>query len=233
MALTYELPTGSKTRVGDAARSLLGERLAGRDPATAAKFREMDEATGQGAADMRATAYQTMGSGGATGHGTARRNLQTTEQGILEQVAKNKLDQAQVAGTQQNQALAAGLQEGGRESTEKLGYLDRLQRNSADTGDAVTQGALQRLFLTGAGSDYTEEGNVALQGQARQQAELDRVAREREDEAYNRMRRNSAPQPWWKKAIAGAAGGASAGSSLGPQGAVGGGIVGGLAGLFA
>lgn len=230
MALTYSLPTSNGSRVGEAARDLLGRRIAGDDPANKAKFREMDEATGQAAADMRSTARQTMGRGAV---GTGRRNLGTTEQTILEQVAKDKLDQAQAAGASQNSALAAGLSEGSRADSEKFNYLTGAQRNASDMGDSVTQGALASIFLEGGGKGYTPEGQQALAAQTAEQRELDRVAREREDEAYQRMRKNSEPASPWKKFVSGAAGGAMAGASTGsPYVAAGGGLVGGLASLY-
>lgn len=230
-ALTREIGT-RRSAVGDAALDLLGERMSGRPSAgAAAKFREMDEATAQAAADNTATAYRTLGTPGAMGQGAARRNIQTTLQGNAQQVAANKLKQAQMLGQEQDSALAAGLGVESSEQQLQKSYLDSAMRNAGDIGDATTAGALQRVYAQRGGIDYTDEANRRMADVSAGAAADEAAMRQSLEE--DRRRRASASRP--NKAgnfIAGLAGGAGAGSAFGPVGSAIGAGSGGLLSLL-
>lgn len=230
-ALTREIGT-RRSAVGDAALDLLGQRMSGRtSPANAAKFREMDEATGQAAADATATAYRTLGTPGALGQGAARRNIQTTLQGNVQQVAANKLKQAQQVGQEQDSALAAGLGVESSEQQLQKSYLDSALRNAGDIGDSTTAGALQRVYAQRGGVDYTDEANRRMASVSSGAAADEAAMRASLDE--NARRRAAASRP--NKAgnfLAGLAGGAGAGSAYGSVGSAIGAGAGGLLSLL-
>jgi hypothetical protein len=220
----------SRSAIGSAAEEMLQGRISGRaNPGLAAKFREMDEATGQGAADMLSQSRATTLAGAA--QGASRRNVQTAMQGANQQVALNKLQQAQMLGQDQDRSMDLGLKVGQQARSEEAAYLDRLSRNAAETGDAVSQGALNRIYGSRGGIGYTAAGEARLGDQASRAAEdeaamrdsLNRNASARADAARPNKGRNF---------LGGAAAGAGAGSAFGPVGTAIGGIAGGLASLW-
>lgn len=222
--------SGMRTSIGSAAEEMLQGRLSGRQsPGLAAKFREMDEATGQAGADTLAQSRATTLAGAA--QGSARRNVQTAMQGINQQIASNKLRQAQMLGEDQSSAMSQGLQVGQQARNESASYLDRLARNAADTGDTVTQASLNRIYAGRGGTEYTGAGEQRLDEQARQAA-ADEEAMRNSFDANARTRADMAKPNRGRNLLGGAASGAAAGSAFGPAGTVIGGLAGGLASLW-
>lgn len=230
-ALTREVGT-RRSAIGDAAMDLLGQRMSGRpSAANAAKFREMDEATAQAGADAMANAYRTMGTPVALGQGAARRNLQTTMQANAQQVAANKLKQAQIGGQEQESALTAGLGIASNEEQMRKSYLDTALANAKDIGDATTAGALQRVYTGRGGIEYTDEADRRMANVAAGSA-ADEAAMRESLAANERARRNAAKGSKLSNTIGGVAGGAAAGSAFGPVGSAIGAGAGGLLSLL-
>jgi hypothetical protein len=230
MAMTYNLKPTRRSALGDIATSALEERMTGSPSAgMRAKFREMDEATGRANADMLATTRTNMPGVGALGQGAAIRGYQTAQNEAAQQVAANKLKQAQMAGTEQESALERSLAVGTAEDASRERALDRLVANAKDIGDSTTAGALQGVFAERGGIGYTPEAMARMREDARLSAA---------DEAE--MRRSMKPIPKaarkttsrTRNILAGIAGGAAAGSAKGPGGALIGGATGGLLSAF-
>ena len=135
--------------------------------ATRAKWAEMDDATGTAGAQLKQDAV----SPGMFGQGAASRASQTANNAVMQQVAANKLKQAQMAGDASQQAIAGAQVWQGQQKSQ--GDSDRAFSYSAarDLGDTVTQAGLARQSLGQQGYGYTDYGEKQLSDQARTAAE--------------------------------------------------------------
>lgn len=217
--------------ISNASDDLLGRRVGGYSPALQAKFRGMDEATAQAAGDNRATAFQGAArSSGAFGPGV-RRAGQAANDKNLATIASSQIQQAQLAGEDQNQAMTAGINRGAQDRQEKFQNLQALQANASEMGDTTTQAALGDLYLGGSGNQYTDVGRSRIAADAAASKEESDWLRKQQDQ-YTGGGLKASSTPWWQRALKGAAGGAATGSAFGPYGTAVGGVAGGLAGLF-
>jgi hypothetical protein len=219
MAMTYNLKPTRRSALGDIATSALEERMTGSPSAgMRAKFREMDEATGRANADMLATTRTNMPGLGSLGQGAAIRGYQTAQNEAAQQVAANKLKQAQMAGTEQESALDRSLAVGTAEDASRERALDRLVSNAKDIGDSTTAGALQGVFAERGGIGYTPEAMARMKEDARLSASDESALRNSLDE-NERIRRRSSRPSRGSNILSAMAGGAAAGSPYGPGGA--------------
>lgn len=220
------------TNISSAADELLQRRIGGYSPALQARFRSMDEATAGAAGTNRASA---MGSAarasGVFGPGL-RRAGQAADEKNLAAVAAGQLQQAQLAGEDQNQAMTAGIARGAQNRQEQFANLQAANTNAANIGDTTTQAALQDVYMGNAGRSYTDVGRERMAADAKAAADEAAWTRAQQDK-YQADAVGGESGPWWKRTLKGAAGGGMAGSAAGPWGAAGGAVVGGLAGLFA
>jgi hypothetical protein len=149
----------------------------------------------------------------------------------LSNIAAGQLNQAQLAGEDQNQAMNTGINRGVQDRQEKFQNLQALQSNASEMGDTTTQAALADLYLGGSGNQYSTAGRGRIADDARASKEESDWFRGQQDR-YTGEGPKDVSAPWWQKMLKGAAGGAGTGSMFGPYGTAAGAGVGGLVGLF-
>ena len=174
----------------------------GIDDATRAKFAEMDDATGAAAAQTRMNAT----SPGMFGQGAASRAGQIADNSVMQQVASNKLKQAQLGGEAQQQAIAGAAGWQGQQTAEKNADRDFSYKAASDLGDAVTMGGMARSSLDQQGYGYTDYGEKQLTSQADQSKADADWARQQQREQWERQKRlmdnqisASKPKAWYEK----------------------------------
>lgn len=133
--------------------------------ATRAKWAEMDDATGTAGYQTKMDAR----SPGMFGQGMASRAAGAANQSVMQQVAANKLKQAQMAGDASKDAVAGAQVWQGQQRSQ--GDTDRMFSYGAakDLGDAVTQAGMAKEALGQQGYDYTDYGQKQLTEQSSQQ----------------------------------------------------------------
>ena len=165
-------------------RSLAG---GGITDATRAKWGEMDNATGAAGAQLKQDAV----SPGMFGQGSASRAAGAANQSVLQQVAANKLKQAQMAGDASDKAVAGAQSWQGQQNAQANSDRDFAYGAAKDIGDTVTQGGMARTSLNNQGYSYTDYGEQALADQAKQ-AKLDADwARNAQERQLSMAERNS------------------------------------------
>ena len=133
--------------------------------ATRAKWAEMDDATGTAAAQARMNQAQP----GMFGQGRATRAGQATDQTIMQQVAANKLKQAQMAGEAQDQTAQGAASWQNAQDASARADRDQALQTAESIGDTVTMAGLNRQALENMGYGYTDYGEGQLTSQAAQQ----------------------------------------------------------------
>lgn len=147
--------------------------------ATRAKWGEMDNATGAAGAQLKQDAV----SPGMFGQGSASRAAGAANQSVLQQVAANKLKQAQMAGEASDKAVAGAQVWQGQQNAQADTDRQFAYGAAKDIGDTVTQAGMARTSLGDQGYNYTTYGEQALADQADQakkDAEWARNAQERQ-----------------------------------------------------
>lgn len=232
MANNYTYALNNRNMLGTAVDDLLGQRMAGVNPGQRASFKAQDEATATAVSNARANNLSTLGRAGGGMGVNLRRGVMAGDNMAMQQVAANKLAQAQQKQTADDTALAAGTARAGVQEDQQFRNLSAAGANAAAIGDTATSAALQDLFMEGAGQGYT------AQAQAQRKSDAQR-ALDNEAWAKKYMESTSVPEasegPWYKRLAKGALSGGltAAGVSGGNPFATGGGaIVGSLANLF-
>ena len=139
----------------------------GINDATRAKWAEMDNATATAGAQTKMDAV----SPGMFGQGAATRSGQLANNSVMQQVAANKLKQAQMAGDASQQAAVGAQSWQSQQNTQSDADRQFAYTAARDIGDTVTQAGMGKESLGQQGYDYTDYGQKALTDQATQQAE--------------------------------------------------------------
>jgi hypothetical protein len=141
--------------LGDLARSSLQKRMTTGGPDLWAKFKEMDDATGRAANTVRGQGYMQANAQAGLGQGLASRNANLGNREIMQQVANNKLKQAQMLGDDKNTATSQAASMSGADDNRRLSALNMWLQNASEIGDSTSAGAAQDLLLGEGGYDYT------------------------------------------------------------------------------
>lgn len=232
MANNYTYSLNNRNMLGTAVDDLLGQRMAGVNPGQRASFKAQDESTATAVSNARANNLSTLGRAGGVMGSNLRRGVMAGDNMAMQQVAANKLKQAQEKQAADDSALAMGTSRAGVQEDQQFRSLQAAQANAAANGDTATSAALNDLFMEGAGQGYTQAAQVQRQSDARR-------ALDNEEWAKRYMDSTKVPEasegPWYKRLAKGALSGGltAAGVSGGNPFATGGGaIVGGLANMF-
>lgn len=134
--------------------------------ATRAKWAEMDDATGAAGAQLKQDAV----SPGMFGQGAASRAGQMANNSVMQQVAANKLKQAQMAGDASDKAVAGAQSWQNQQNVQSDADRQFAYSAARDIGDTVTQAGMSKSSLGQQGYDYTDYGASQLDEQAKQQA---------------------------------------------------------------
>lgn len=202
--MAYEQLTQRRAGTGDIdalSRASLQRRLTGGSPDLWAKFKEMDDATARQGQTVRSTAGQQGIQSGGLGQGLTNRNANIAENNVMQQVANNKLKQAQMLGEDRVAAEQMGLNQANTDAGNRQRYLSMWLNNANAIGDATSAGAAQDLLLGEAGYDYTgaargrmaNEANIASRDETDLRAGIDenmRKATEDSDAARKKAERN-------------------------------------------
>lgn len=141
--------------IGSLAKASLTKRISGNNPDLWAKFREMDEATGMAGNTVRNQGYLQATQQAGLGQGLAQRNANISNQAVMGQVAKNKLDQAAMLEDDTKSAVTQSLTQSNTDTSNRMNALNAWLNNAQNIGDATSAGAAQDLLLGEAGYDYT------------------------------------------------------------------------------
>ena len=187
--LTYNAGARATSPLATSVSDYYRRKLAGGGitDATRAKWAEMDDATGAAAAQSRMNQAQP----GMFGQGRASRAGATTDQTIMQQVAANKLKQAQMAGDEQDRTIqGAGSWQNLQDTSARADRAQALQTAEA-LGDSVTMAGLNREALGQQGYGYTDYGEGQLTEQARQAKEDAAWAKTQQQEAWELSKRSN------------------------------------------
>jgi hypothetical protein len=156
--MAYEALTTKRAGVddlGNLARASLTKRISGNNPDLWAKFREMDEATGRAGNTVRNQGYLQANQQAGIGQGLAQRNANISNQAVMGQVAKNKLDQAAMLEDDTKNAVTQSLAQSNTDTSNRQNALKMWLDNAGNIGDSTSAGAAQDLLLGEGGYDYT------------------------------------------------------------------------------
>ena len=156
--------------------------------ATRAKWGEMDNATGASGAQLKQDAVNP----GMFGQGSASRAAGAANQTVLQQVAANKLKQAQMAGEASDKAVAGAQVWQGQQNAQSDTDRQFAYGAAKDIGDTVTQAGMARTSLGDQGYNYTDYGETALTDQAAQAKKDAEWARTQQEEQLNLAKSESA-----------------------------------------
>lgn len=228
MANNYTYALNNRNMLGTAVDDLLGQRMAGVNPGQRASFKAQDESTATAAANARVNNLATLGRAGGAMGANLRRGVMAGDNAAMQQVAANKLKQAQEKQAADDTALAAATNRAQVQEDQQYRNLQSAQANAQATGDTATQAALSDLFMSGAGQGYTAAAQTQREADAKR-------ALENEAWAKKYMEAVSVPKasegPWYKRLAKGVISGGltAAGVSGGNPWATGGGaLAGGL-----
>lgn len=155
--------------------------------ATRAKWAEMDNSTATAANQARMNQAQP----GMFGQGRATRAGQQTDQTIMQQVAANKLKQAQMAVEDQaSNAQAAASWQTSQDAADRANRAQALQTAEA-LGDTTTMAGLNQQALGDMGYSYTDYGQSQLESQAAQQKADADWARQQQKESWELSKRSN------------------------------------------
>lgn len=133
--------------------------------ATRAKWAEMDDATGAAGAQTKMDAQRP----GMFGQGAASRSAGAANQSVMQQVAANKLKQAQMGGEAAQNAAAGAQSWQSQNNVQSNADRNFAYGAAKDSGDAVTMAGMGKSSLEDQGYGYTGYGEQALTDQATQQ----------------------------------------------------------------
>ena len=232
MANNYTYALNNRNMLGTAVDDLLGQRMAGVNPGQRASFKAQDESTATAVSNARANNLSTLGRAGGGMGANLRRGVMAGDNMAMQQVAANKLKQAQEKQAADDTALAAGTARAGVQEDQQFRNLKAAGAQAAANGDTATSAALSDLYMGGAGQGYTQAAQT-------QRATDAKRALDNEEWAKKYMEAALVPKasegPWYKRLAKGALSGGltAAGVSGGNPWATGGGaLVGGLANMF-
>ena len=181
--LSYNAASRNTSPISSSVTDYYQKKLAGGgiSDATRAKWAEMDNATGAAAAQMR----QDQAQPGMFGQGRTSRAGAQTNQTIMQQVANNKLKQAEMAGDEQGATVqSAGNWQNSQDAAD-ANARQQAFANAMSLGDTVTAAGVNQQGLSNLGYDYTSSGQQQLTDQAAQaKADAD-WARAQQKEAWN------------------------------------------------
>lgn len=168
--MAYEQLTQRRAGTGDLdtlARSSLQKRMTTGSPDLWAKFKEMDDATARAGQTVRSTGQQQAIQQAGLGQGLSARNANVAERTNMQQVANNKLKQAQMLGEDKVAATTQAFSQGNADASQRQNYLNMWLKNAGEIGDSTSAGAAQDLLLGEAGYDYTGASRNRMAGDAR------------------------------------------------------------------
>lgn len=168
--MAYEALTSRRAGtgdLGDLARSSLQKRMTTGSPDLWAKFKEMDDGTGRVAQTVRGQGYMQANAQAGLGQGLASRNANIGNREIMQQVANNKLKQAQMLGEDKNTATTQAASMSANDDNRRLSALNIWLNNANNIGDSTSAGAAQDLLLGEGGYDYTNSARGRMAGDAR------------------------------------------------------------------
>ena len=200
-----------RTALQDSMGRQVQDRINGINPVLQNQFAQQDQATATGNAQARQDAVQP----GMFGQGRATRGAQMAQQGNLERISGNKINQAGLSAKDVQDATTQGMGYQNNLTAEDQNNRDFAYKAAGDLGDSVSMGGLARLSQQKQGAELTGYGETAMTNQAKQQAADAARERQRADEEYaytQAMRKKAAKgasQPWISSTLSGLGGLAS------------------------